>query len=213
MNIISLFSGAGGLDRGFEAAGFKTIWANEYDKDIWETFEKNFPDTKLDRRSIRHVPSDEIPDCDGIIGGPPCQSWSEAGALRGIKDQRGQLFYEFIRILRDKKPKFFLAENVSGMLAARHSEALCNIQELFAESGYMLSFALLNAANYGVPQDRQRVFFIGVRSDLKVTYEFPGSIESKLFLKDRIFDIQESALPAKDKQRTNGSQLGETVLL
>ena len=129
MKIVSLFAGAGGLDRGFEAAGFKTIWANEYDKDIWETFEKNFPDTVLDRRSIRDVPSNEIPDCDGIIGGPPCQSWSEAGTLKGIKDKRGQLFLEFIRILRDKKPKFFLAENVSGMLAERHSEALKNIKE------------------------------------------------------------------------------------
>ncbi len=139
MNIISLFTGAGGLDKGFEAAGFKTIWANEYDKDIWETFEKNFPNTKLDKRSIRDVPSIDIPDCDGIIGGPPCQSWSEAGSLKGINDKRGQLFFEFIRILRDKKPKFFLAENVSGMLASRHTEALKNIKKLFSDSGYDLS--------------------------------------------------------------------------
>lgn len=206
MKIVSLFAGAGGLDRGFEAAGFKTIWANEYDKDIWETFEKNFPDTILDRRSIRDVPSNEIPDCDGIIGGPPCQSWSEAGALKGIKDKRGQLFFEFIRVLRDKKPKFFLAENVSGMLAERHSKALKNIKLLFSESGYDLSFSLLNAVDYGTPQDRKRVFFVGIRNDLDFSFEFPAPLKNKRFLKDIIADIQETALPAKDKQKTNGDK-------
>lgn len=205
MNIISLFSGAGGLDKGFEAAGFKTIWANEYDKDIWDTYKNNFPDTKLDRHSIRDVSSNEIPECDGIIGGPPCQSWSEAGALRGIKDKRGQLFFEFIRILRDKNPKFFLAENVSGMLASRHSDAIQSIKSLFAESGYNLSFSLLNAVNYGVPQDRKRVFFIGIRKDLEFSFEFPEPLSHKLVLKDRIFDIQDTAIPAKDKQKTNGN--------
>lgn len=203
MKIVSLFSGAGGLDKGFESAGFSTIWANEYDKDIWQTFEKNFPDAYLDKRTIRDVPSIDIPDCDGVIGGPPCQSWSEAGALRGIKDQRGQLFFEFIRILKDKRPKFFLAENVSGMLASRHSEALNNIKELFRGCGYNLSFSLLNAVNYGVPQDRKRVFFIGIRQDLGFNFKFPQPLKKKFFLKDAILDIKDDALPAKDKQRTN----------
>jgi DNA (cytosine-5)-methyltransferase 1 len=206
MKIISLFSGAGGLDKGFDEVGFKTIWANEYDKDIWETFEKNFPSTFLDRRSIRDIPSSEIPECDGIIGGPPCQSWSEAGTLRGIKDKRGQLFYEFIRILRDKKPKFFLAENVSGMLATRHEQALENIKDLFTSSGYILSFSLLNAVDYGVPQDRKRVFFIGIREDLGFQFEFPKALGNKCFLKDVISDIQSNALPAKEKQHTNKDQ-------
>lgn len=205
MKIVSLFSGAGGLDKGFEAAGFNTIWANEYDKDIWETFEKNFPNTILDRRSIRDVPSSKIPDCDGIIGGPPCQSWSEAGALRGIKDKRGQLFFEFIRILKDKKPKFFLAENVSGMLAARHKDALENIKIMFSECGYNLSFSLLNAVDYGVPQDRKRIFFIGTRKDLDIKFVFPLPLKKKRVLEDIIPDIQDSALPAKEKNYTNGN--------
>ena len=106
-NIISLFAGAGGLDLGFKKAGFQTIWANEYDKEIWETYQKNFPNTKLDKRSVVDIGSNEIPNAIGLIGGPPCQSWSEAGALKGIEDKRGQLFFEFIRILRDKKPLFF----------------------------------------------------------------------------------------------------------
>ena len=205
MNIISLFSGAGGLDLGFEKAGFKTVWANEYDKEIWETFEKNFPHTKLDRRSIRDIPSCDIPEAIGLIGGPPCQSWSEAGALRGIEDHRGQLFFEFIRVLRDKKPLFFLAENVSGMLASRHSNALENIKNHFIESGYNLSFKLLNAHDYKVPQDRQRVFFVGFREDLDMTFEFPKAFPSKHYLKDVIWDLKDSALPAKEKNYTNGN--------
>ena len=206
MNIISLFSGAGGLDLGFEKAGFKTTWANEYDKEIWETFEKNFPHTKLDRRSIRDIPSSDIPEAIGLIGGPPCQSWSEAGALRGIEDHRGQLFFEFIRVLRDKKPLFFLAENVSGMLASRHSDALENIKNHFIESGYNLSFKLLNAHDYKVPQDRQRVFFVGFRKDLNMTFEFPKEFLAKRYLKDVIWDLKDNVLPAKDKNYTNGDE-------
>jgi len=204
MNIISLFSGAGGLDLGFEKAGFNTIWANEYDKDIWETYEKNFPHTKLDRRSITKIPSNEIPESLGIIGGPPCQSWSEAGSLKGIDDHRGKLFFEFIRLLKDKKPLFFLAENVSGMLASRHSTALENIKTLFKEAGYKLSFKMLNAHDFKVPQDRKRVFFIGYRDDLNMEFEFPTGFDNKRYLKDVIWDIKDTALPAKEKNYTNG---------
>ena len=114
MRVISLFSGCGGLDLGFEKAGCEIPVANEFDKTIWETFEVNHPNTKLIRGDIRQVHEEVFPnDIDGIIGGPPCQSWSEAGSLRGIDDDRGKLFYEYIRILKDKQPKFFLAENVS----------------------------------------------------------------------------------------------------
>jgi DNA (cytosine-5)-methyltransferase 1 len=204
MDIISLFSGAGGLDLGFKKAGFDAIWANEYDKEIWETYEKNFPDTKLDRRSIAKIPSKDIPEAIGLIGGPPCQSWSEAGKLRGINDHRGQLFFEFIRVLRDKKPLFFLAENVSGMLSSRHSDALENIKNHFTESGYTLSFKLLNAVDYKVAQDRKRVFFIGFRDDLDIKFDFPENFSNKRILKDIIWDLKDSAMIAKDKNYTNG---------
>lgn len=204
--IISLFSGAGGLDKGFEKAEFDIAWANEYDSTIWETFEYNFPHTILDKRNIRNVPSVDIPDCIGIVGGPPCQSWSEAGALRGINDSRGQLFYEFIRILRDKKPLFFLAENVEGMLAQRHSEALLNIKRLFRESGYNLTFRLINAHNYDVPQDRKRVFFVGYRSDLGLKFDFPEIDDKKPVLQHAIWDLRDMAIPAKEKNYTNGDK-------
>jgi len=201
--IASFFSGAGGLDLGFSNAGFSIDYANEYDKEIWETYEKNHPNTFLDRRSIADVPSSDIPDCDGIIGGPPCQSWSEAGARRGIEDHRGQLFFEFIRILQDKQPQFFLAENVSGMLHPKHSDALERIKRTFKDSGYDLYFKLLNAADYGVAQDRKRVIFIGFRSDLKVEYKFPTPSVHKKTLKDAIFDLRNSAMPALEKQYAN----------
>lgn len=203
MDIISLFAGAGGLDLGFENAGFNIVWANEYDKDIWETYEKNHKHTVLDRRSITEIPSEEIPECDGIIGGPPCQSWSAAGALRGINDKRGQLFFEFIRLLRDKQPKFFLAENVSGMLIQRHSEALSNIKNLFAEAGYELSFNMLNAVDYNVPQDRKRVFFIGIRKDLGFEFKFPHIKFPHIKLKDVIYDLKENVVPSVGKNKTN----------
>ncbi|BES62837.1 DNA cytosine methyltransferase [Dysgonomonas capnocytophagoides] len=205
MKIVSLFAGAGGLDRGFENAGFNVVWANEYDKDIWETYEKNHPNAFLDRRSIRDIPSSEVPECDGIIGGPPCQSWSAAGALKGIEDKRGQLFFEFIRLLRDKQPKFFLAENVSGMLIARHSTALENIKKLFAEAGigYELSFNMLNAADYNVPQDRKRVFFIGIRKDLGFKYEFPFIKYPHVSLKNTIYDLKDNVVVSLDKNKAN----------
>lgn len=198
MKVVSFFAGAGGLDLGFMQAGFECIWANEYDKTIWETYRKNHVATYLDQRSITEIRSDEVPNCDGIIGGPPCQSWSEAGALRGINDKRGKLFYDFIRILADKQPKFFLAENVSGMLLPVHKQALENIKCMFAECGYTLTFQLLNAADYGVPQDRKRVFFIGYRNDLNKKFSFPMGthLSNKNTLRNAISDLQDNAVPA-----------------
>jgi DNA (cytosine-5)-methyltransferase 1 len=206
MKVVSFFAGAGGLDLGFEKAGFDVVWANEYDKEIWETYEKNHKNTILDRRSIVDIPSSDVPDCDGIIGGPPCQSWSEAGSKKGIADKRGQLFYEFMRILADKKPKFFLAENVSGMLLPAHKEALANIKQMFQDIGYTLSFQLLNVSDFGVPQDRKRVFFIGYRNDLKIKFEFPKptTLENKITLLKAIGDLKDSVLPAREGNLTNG---------
>ena len=206
MKLATFFAGAGGLDLGFSKAGFDCIWANEYDKDIWETYEKNHPKTFLDKRSITEIPSNEVPHCDGIIGGPPCQSWSEAGALRGIKDKRGQLFFDFIRILSDKQPLFFLAENVSGMLLPVHRKALENIKSMFKECGYDLSFQLLNASDFGVPQDRKRVFFIGYRKDLGIKFKFPtgNTIFEKVTLKQAIGDLKNNVLHAKKSNLTNG---------
>ncbi len=202
MKLVSLFTGAGGLDLGFEKAGFKVIWANEFDKTIWETFEANFPHTKLDKRSIVDVPSDEIPKADGIIGGPPCQSWSEAGAGRGIKDKRGQLFYEYIRVLRDKEPLFFLAENVSGILLPRHRDAFQEILRRFRSLNYNVTYALLNAHDYDVPQDRKRVIIVGYHKKIGKIFEFPPKSPKRPVLKDAIWDLRR-AKPARPYNKAN----------
>ena len=208
IRLISLFSGCGGLDLGFKRAGFEIPVANEFDRTIWATFEANHPETHLIKSDVRQVGSSEFPDgIDGIIGGPPCQSWSEAGALRGINDERGKLFFEYVRILREKQPKFFLAENVSGMLANRHSAAVQNIVSLFEECGYDISVTLVNAKDYGVPQERRRVFFIGFRKGLGVNFLFPkgSTVEDskKLTLRDAIFDLQDTAIPAAQGNHHN----------
>lgn len=208
MKVISLFSGCGGLDLGFEKAGFEIPIANEFDPTIFETFKVNHPLTKLIEGDIRNISEDDFPvDVDGIIGGPPCQSWSEAGTLRGIEDQRGQLFFDYIRVLRKTQPKFFLAENVSGMLANRHSDAVKNILGLFEESNYNVTLTLVNAKDYGVAQERKRVFYIGFRKDLNIKFRFPeGSTKDdkkKLTLRDIIWDLQFTAVPSGNNNRHN----------
>ena len=201
MRLISLFSGCGGLDLGFERAGFDVPVANEFDSSIWQTFRANHPASELIPEDIRKLSVDFFPDdVDGIIGGPPCQSWSEAGAQRGIQDSRGKLFFDYIRILNAKQPKFFLAENVSGMLSERHSEAVKFISGLFKSCGYDLFINLVNAKDYGVAQERKRVFYIGFRKDLGINFKFPrGSTENdrkKLTLRDVIWDLQFTAIPS-----------------
>ncbi len=207
MKIVSLFTGAGGLDLGFKKTGFEIIWANEFDPTIWDTLEYNFPETKLDKRSIVNIPLVDIPFTDGIIGGPPCQSWSEAGVGRGINDKRGQLFFDYVRILKDKQPLFFLAENVSGILLPRHREAFKEILRQFNEAGYNVSFKLLNANDYGVPEDRLRVIIVGYhKQKLGITFEFPKSRSHKPTLKEAIWDLR-LAKPAKPFNKTNGENL------
>ncbi len=206
MNLISLFAGAGGLDLGFEKAGFNVLVANEYDKAIWETYEKNHK-TKLIRTDIRKTPSAMFPDCDGIIGGPPCQSWSEAGSLKGINDPRGQLFYEYIRVLKDKQPSFFLAENVKGMMAKRNNDAVDGIVQEFEDAGYNVTIHLLNASDYGVAQDRKRVFYVGFRKDLNINFIPPQMHKDKLTFADIIYDLKDNAKPAKEKNKTNGDNV------
>lgn len=205
MEIVSLFSGCGGLDLGFSQAGFNIIWANEYDKSIWDTYESNHLRTKLDKRDIRNIKSSEIPDCVGIIGGPPCQSWSEAGAGRGINDSRGQLFYNYVKIIRDKQPLFFLAENVSGILAEKHTQAFTNILYQFKDAGYNITYKLLNAKNFYVPQDRKRVIIVGYREEMGGTFDFPDATNEVLSLREAIYDLNYLEPVAVE------SELGENI--
>lgn len=201
-DIVSLFSGAGGLDLGFEQAGFTTVWADEFDKKIWDTFRLNFPNTVLDTRSIVDIPSDEIPDCVGLIGGPPCQSWSAAGAKRGIKDARGKLFHEYIRVLREKQPLFFVAENVKGMLSKKNKPVFDGFIQEFENCGYQVSWKLVNAFDYGVAQDRWRVIIVGVRKDVGAGFVFPEPVVEKIVLRDVLYGVPEP-VAALEKNKHN----------
>lgn len=212
MNIISLFAGAGGLDKGFENTGFNVKWACEFDKKIWETYKYNHPKTFLETRSITNVDANEIPDnIDGIIGGPPCQSWSLAGSMRGIEDDRGKLFFDYLRILKAKKPKFFVLENVPGIISKAHIDTFSNIKDMFIQCGYKLHYEILNAWDYGVPEDRKRVILVGYREDLGIEFNFNQleRVENRLTLRDAIEDLPEP-LPALEKNKTNGDT-GKTL--
>lgn len=203
MKIVSLFSGCGGLDQGFKNAGFSIIWANDFDKHCHSTYRHNHPETKLDTRSIVNIPSNDIPDSDGIIGGPPCQAWSAAGSNGGVNDKRGQVFYEYLRVIDDKSPKFFVIENVEGILRSTHKEALKDILSKLGKlgkNGYDIYYKLLNAKNYEVPQDRKRVFFVGIdkklvnkKSKKSIEYVFPSSSKNKITIKDVIYHLRDLA--------------------
>ncbi len=192
MKVVSLFAGCGGLDLGFEKVGVNVVWANEYDESIHKTYRLNHPNTTLNTSDIRTLSGADIPDCDGIIGGPPCQTWSEGGKRLGLKDSRGQLFLDYIRIVREKQPNFFLIENVQGILDDEHKDSLNWFLSLLNEAGYNISYELLNAAKYKIPQDRLRVFFIGVRKDIKVNIHFPDEVcSTPITLRQAIGDIRE----------------------
>ena len=193
MNLVSLFAGCGGLDLGFEKAGFNIVWANEFDETIHDTYRLNHPNTVLNTSDIRTLTGEDIPDCDGIIGGPPCQSWSEGGKRLGIVDPRGQLFLDYIRIVKDRAPKFFVIENVQGILDGKHKESLNRFMSELHNAGYSITYELLNAADYKIPQDRFRVFFIGIRSDLSNKFIFPNAVDSEpITLRKAIGDIIET---------------------
>jgi DNA (cytosine-5)-methyltransferase 1 len=165
MKIVSLFSGCGGLDLGLIQAGHEIIWANDFDQDAIATYRNNIGSHAV-LSPIEDVLSSSIPDCDVVVGGFPCQGFSQANLLRFDKDERNRLYLEFIRVIRDKQPPFFLAENVRGILSLAGGEAIKKIEADFALAGYKVKKQLFNVADYGVPQSRWRVIIAGVRNDI-----------------------------------------------
>jgi DNA (cytosine-5)-methyltransferase 1 len=170
MRIVDLFAGCGGFSQGFKCAGFESILAVEIDAWASETFAANHSETKIITQSIREVSVAGLglSEIDGVIGGPPCQGFSLSGN-RDTKDPRNSLFMEFVRFVGELQPKFFVMENVLGLLSMKtreHRAVAEIISEEFSKTGYRLMHIVLNAADFGVPQSRQRVFFIGLRSDL-----------------------------------------------
>jgi len=202
MKIASFFSGAGGLDLGFSNAGFNLAFANDNWNGCWETFEKNHNHI-IYKKSITEISPEEIPQVVGFVGGPPCQSWSLAGAMKGINDSRGKLFYNYIELIKAKQPLFFLAENVAGILSDKHLPEFKKIIKAFKEIGYNVTYQLVNAKDFGVPQDRKRVIIVGYHDKLGKSFEFPKPTNSQVFLKDAIGDLPPPK-SAKDKNKTNG---------
>jgi DNA (cytosine-5)-methyltransferase 1 len=172
MKVVSLFSGAGGLDLGFMKAGFEVIWANDFDEDACKTYAHNIGEHII-HGNISSISSDLIPDCDVVIGGFPCQGFSQANLKRSNDDDRNQLYLEFLRIVTDKKPKYFVAENVRGILSLDNGNAIKKIIDDFQNAGYQIQYQLFNTADYGVPQTRFRVIIIGIRNDIDHEYTFP----------------------------------------
>ncbi|MCD0456342.1 DNA cytosine methyltransferase [Chryseobacterium sp. LC2016-27] len=172
MKVVSLFSGAGGLDLGFIKAGHEVVWANDNFSDAVKTYRKNIGD-HIVCEDISKISSDEIPEHDILIGGFPCQGFSLANSKRGEHDERNKLYLELLRILIDKQPKFFLAENVKGILSLGKGEIFRMIISDFENAGYKVKYKVLNAANYGVPQKRERVIILGVKNDIDFNLEHP----------------------------------------
>jgi len=167
LKVASLFSGAGGLDLGFKKAGFQIVWANDNDSDAVDTYIKNIGDHCV-LADIEKLNLKEIPQVDGIIGGFPCQGFSVANTQRAVDDSRNTLYKSFVKAVKVGQPKFFLAENVKGILSLGGGAVFKYIIKDFEKAGYKCTYALVNAADYGVPQSRQRVLILGIRKDLFV---------------------------------------------
>jgi DNA (cytosine-5)-methyltransferase 1 len=163
--VVSLFAGAGGLDLGLTMAGHKVVWANDFDQDSCDTYANNVGPHIL-CCDITSVEERVVPDSDLVAGGFPCQGFSVANRFRSEGDKRNALYLEFLRILRAKQPKWFVAENVSGILSLGQGKVFEMILGDFKDAGYKVTYRLENMANFGVPQTRKRVLILGTRSDL-----------------------------------------------
>jgi DNA (cytosine-5)-methyltransferase 1 len=186
LKVASLFCGCGGTDVGllgdfnflnkyYASNQVEIVYANDIDANACKIFQKNFGIIP-DNRDIRMVKSSDLPGFDILTGGFPCQSFSivaQNPKRLGIKDDRGKLFFEMCRILRDRQPKCFIAENVKGILTANNKEAFPLIIKEFENSGYDVEYAILNSAKFGVPQKRERVIIVGFRKDLNIDFKFP----------------------------------------
>lgn len=193
LRLISLFSGCGGMDLGFKRAGFDIVFANDFDADAQAIYMLNLGN--IDKRDILDVGEDEIPTGDILTAGFPCQPFSNAGNRKGVHDSRGMLYKECLRIIQKKLPKVIVFENVKGLLSTKYIDGR-NLAEVIVEDlstmngvGYNVTYQLVNAADYGVPQNRQRVLFVGVRKDLGITFKFPQKQDkSKLTLR-HVLDV------------------------
>jgi DNA (cytosine-5)-methyltransferase 1 len=188
IKVASFFSGCGGLDLGFKWAGCETVYANEIDKAAAKTFERNLK-FKIDNRAIEEVSIEEIPQHNVLIGGFPCQPFSQAGKRNGLLDSRGTLFHYLALDLNINKPEVFLFENVKGLITHDGGRTFNTIKDIFRQEGYRMSYALLNAQKFYIPQSRERLFIAGVRKDLNKIFVFPTGFDYLITVKEAIDDL------------------------
>lgn len=199
LKVISLFSGAGGMDLGFINAGFEIVWANDLLEDAVNSYRKNIGKHLL-KGDITKISSEDIPNNpDVIIGGFPCQGFSVANTRRTTEDKRNFLYKEMLRIIADKNPKFFVAENVKGLLSLAKGKVFEMIKSDFESLGYKVEARILNAAEYGVPQARERVIIIGNR--IGVENPFPAKTH---YLEATPEEMRKGLLPAITTEQAIG---------
>lgn len=194
---IDLFAGIGGIRLGFEKAGFKTVFANDFEKNCKPTYDLNFKDSKLVVEDIRKIQINDLPEFDFLLGGFPCQAFSIAGYRQGFKDEkgRGNLFFDVARMIEARKPKGFLLENVKNLKSHDDGRTFKIISETLEKLGYHLKAKVLNSMEYGnVPQNRERIYIVGFKNKkFSENFEFPKPIT----LANKIEDILEETVPEK----------------
>lgn len=182
--VVSLFAGCGGCDQGmvgdftfnniqYERLPFDLAYVTDVDQKALNTHKLNFDCGEIKCADICDIESTEIPDCDIVIGGFPCQSFSTVNPTKDPFDNRANLYKQMVRIVKEKQPLVFIAENVKGLMTLHQGKIFKRVCKAFEDAGYTLSYKLLNAADYGVPQKRERVVLVGFRNDLGIKYEFP----------------------------------------
>ncbi|MCK8624786.1 DNA cytosine methyltransferase [Apilactobacillus sp. M161] len=195
LTIDSFFAGVGGIELGFTQTGyFKVLYANEFDKNAVKTYETNYPNIKVDNRDIHEVNPNEIPNSDIITGGFPCQAFSIAGYRKGFEDERGDLFFEMLKIIKSKNPKAILIENVKNLVTHDKGNTFKVIREALVENGYFIKWKVLNGKDYGnVPQNRERIYIVGFSSkDAYDRFSFPKEQKLSKSIHDIIdFDKKE----------------------
>ena len=184
MKAVSLFAGCGGCDQGliggfdfnnqhYDKLPYELVYALDIDQKALNTHKLNFEGCNLVCGDICDIPSNDIPDHDILVGGFPCQSFSTVNPTKDPFDDRANLYKQMARIVKDKQPKVFIAENVKGMMTLHKGKIFARIRKAFEDAGYNLYYKLVNAANYGVPQKRERVIIVGIRRDLELDFVFP----------------------------------------
>lgn len=192
-SVDAFFAGVGGIELGFEQTGeFSVVYANEFDKNARETYILNHPDTRFDNRDIHDIDSSEIPDPDIMMGGFPCQAFSIAGYRKGFEDERGDLFFEMLRLVKDKRPKVVFIENVKNLVTHDKGNTFKVIREALVENGYYIKWKVLNSKDYGnTPQNRERIYVIGFKNKADYdAFKFPEPVKLTRSLRE-VIDFSE----------------------